>query len=74
MQTIPDVVGKPLGEAEDSVREAGLIPRLIVTSPPGQQAAAGNFRVIRQRQPAAGTLELVIALEHGGKEVGEDAF
>ncbi len=74
MKKIPDVLGKPLKEAEASVKEAGLIPHIIITSPPGWKEKAGKFRVVRQRLLQDNRMELVIAIEIGGKEVGEDAF
>ncbi len=73
-ERIPDVLGKPLGKAEASVRGAGLIPRIIITSPPNRREREGSFRVVRQRLLPNRHMELVIAKEKGGKEVGEDAL
>ena len=72
MKEIPDVLGWPLPEAEASVRDAGFIPQSVVTSPPDRQGLTGPYRVVRQRLLQDPYIELVVASETGGKEVGED--
>ncbi len=74
MQKLPDVLGKPLEEAQSSLKEAGYIPLLKITSPADGKELTGNYRVVRQKLVDENHVELVIALETEGKEVGKDGI
>ena len=72
MNRVPDVLGSFLDEALSLLEEEGFIPEIKITLPAGKGTdGEGAYRVVRQKPLHGNHVELVFAIDKGGKEVGE---
>jgi beta-lactam-binding protein with PASTA domain len=73
-QQIPDVLGRPLEEAESILENAGIKIKIRMTTPPRGPIDSRQYRVVRQSALTENHVELVIAAEITGKEVQRSGF
>lgn len=66
---IPDVLARPLEEAEAIMKNAGIKITIRKTTPPRGPIDSKQYRIVRQSALAENHVELVIAAEITGKEV-----